>query len=102
MASNIFRDFRQVHIAVLLKDADHRHADRHQGRLRILGQGQLLDRAFKHQFREILRERLIHLLKDFAGDGMALRQLLPHTDGLAALAGKYKCTCHISGPILLT
>ena len=40
----------QDDLAFMLQDADDRHADRHQGGLRIFGQLQVFGRAVEHHF----------------------------------------------------
>ncbi len=73
-----------------------RQTDRHQSRLGVLGEGEVLDRAVEHQLRELLGERLVHLLEHLARRGEGLGQLGPHADRLAALSRKGEGEAHVA------
>ena len=77
-----------------LKRPNNRKAYRHQGRLRVLGKGQLGLGALPHQLREILSERCIDFRKDIARSGTGSGKRLAHADRLAALPGKNERNRH--------
>ena len=89
---------REVEAGLLLQDPDHRQADGHQGRLGVLGQPQVVLRAFEHEPAEVLGQRIVDLLKEVPGHRKGLRQPLSHPDGLAALAGKNESARHGKRP----
>ena len=74
--------------AFLLQHAQHRERVRHQRRLGVLGQDQLLARALEHQLRELLAEGVVHLLEQLARGGEGGGELAAHADRLASLAGE--------------
>ena len=57
-------------------------------------------RPVTHEDRELLLEGVIDLLKHFARRRKGLRELLAHTEGLTALAGKDKGKAHERGSAL--
>ena len=70
---------------------DHpQHGDRmrHQRRLGVLGEGELFGRALEHQPRQLLPQRVVDLLEHLARGGEGGREIAPHADRLAALAGE--------------
>ena len=68
-----------------------READRHQGRLGIGRQRQLVLRPLEHQRATGSGpSAVIDLVEHGAGRGKALGQVLAHADGLAALARKHE------------
>jgi len=67
---------------------------RHQGRLSVLGQGQLVFRAFAHQVEQLLVQRVVDLGEDLAGAGEGVRQCSAHANALAALSGEEKREGH--------
>ncbi len=77
--------------------AHHRQAHRHQRRLGVLGQGQLVARALAHQLEELLAQGVVDLLEHLAGGGEGVGQVGAHADGLAALAGKEEGEAHEAG-----
>ena len=56
MAGDEFSGGGQIEIAFAVKHAEHCHAHRHQSRLGIFGQNQLLFRAFEHEPGKVLFE----------------------------------------------
>ena len=85
---------RQTEFALLIQHADDRHADGHQGRLRVFGELQIVRRSFEHQTRQILTERVVGFLKNLFGFGEGGGQRLAHADGLASLARKEEGAVH--------
>jgi hypothetical protein len=77
MAGDMRGQRRQRLAAVLLQDPHDGHADRHQGRLGVLGQDQLGFGPFAHQFRQVLLQRLVDLLEDVAGGREGAGQVAP-------------------------
>ena len=73
---------------------DDSHADGHQGGLGVRGQRQCLFRAFEHDGRQLLAERLVDLFEDRARFGKSVGEIAAHADGLATLTGKQECSCH--------
>jgi hypothetical protein len=69
-------------------------ARRHECRLGVFGQRELALRAFEHESRELLLERLVHLLEDEAGGGEGGVELAAHADRLGTLSGKDERACH--------
>jgi hypothetical protein len=76
------------------KGADHGEAHRHQGRLSVLGEGELGLRTLPHEAEQGLAEDLVHLLEHLARRGEGLGQGRSHADDLAALARKNKGEAH--------
>ena len=72
-------------------------AGRHDRGLGVFGEGQIAFRAFPHQPRQLLRQRVIDFLEDFARRRERIGQGLAHADGLAALSGKNECASHCGG-----
>ena len=62
-----------VDTVLLAQHGEHRHADRHQRRLRVLGQRQLGFRTLRHQPRQVLAQRLVDLVEDPPGDRRTAR-----------------------------
>ena len=77
-----------------LQHADRREADRHQGRLGVGRQGQVLGRPLPHEGGELLGEGLVHLVENGPGLREGIGQGLAHADRLAALPGKNECARH--------
>ncbi len=75
-----------------------RQAHRHQRRLGVLGEGEVLDRTFLHQPEQSLIQRVVDFLEHLAGGREGLGQLGAHADSLAALAGKGEGEAHGSHP----
>ena len=71
-----------IEAAFTLQNPPDRMADRHQGRLRVFRQDEVLLRALEHQPGEVLTERLVDLLEHLPGGGEGLRQLPPHAKRL--------------------
>ena len=76
--------------ALGLQHPQHGERDGHQGGLRVLGEGQFLNRAFEHQFRKLLLQNLINFLENRARRGESSSQIAAHADCLAALSGENK------------
>ena len=73
-----------------LQHAHRRERHRHQRGLRVLGQRQLVGRAFPHRRRELLAERRVDLVEHRARRREGLGQGLAHADRLAALPRKHE------------
>ena len=76
--------------AVLGEHARRRHAHRHDGRLRVLGQAQIFFRPFETELRKREAERRIGLGKGLSGDGKSFGELAAHANGLRTLPRKEK------------
>ena len=74
--------------AVLGKHARRRHADRHDGRLRVLGQAQVFFRPFEAEPRKREAERRVGLGKGLSGNGKSFGELAAHANGLRTLPRK--------------
>ena len=72
--------------ALVLQHAQHGQADRHQGRLGVLGQGQIRLRPLEHEPAQALAQRIVDLLEDEARRAEGLGERTPHADGLGSLA----------------
>ncbi len=81
-----------------LQGADDSQAHAHQGRLGVLGEGQVFGGPFAHQLGEVLPQGLVHLLKSLARGGEGVGELQAHADGLAALARKGEGETHVYDP----
>ena len=64
---------------------------RHDRRLSILGQPQLVIWAVLHQPEQVLRQRLVDSLENVARGAARLRQRRAHADSLTPLARKKEC-----------
>ncbi len=84
----------QIEAALALEHAQHGEADRHQRRLGVLGQRELVLRPLEDHPGEVLAERLVDFGEDLAGAGMAFGEVAPHADGLRALSGKNQRASH--------
>ena len=84
----------EIKSRLLLQDTDYGERRRQHRRLGILGQGQIRLRPFPHQMRQLLRKRVVNLLKNFASGGECVSERLAHADGLTSLAGKNECAGH--------
>ena len=89
MAGDKLAMFTEFQAAIAPQHPHDGQAHGHQGGLGVFGQGQLFDRSFKHQPREVLIQRLVDLFKHRAGGWQGLGQDLPHAHGLAALTRKF-------------
>ena len=76
--------------AVLGEHARRRHAHRHDGRLRVLGQAQILFRPFETELRKRKAERRIGLGEGLSGYGKSFGKLAAHANGLRTLPRKEK------------
>ena len=85
----------EVEACFAFEHAQRGKRDRHQSRLRVLGQRQPVGGTVPHDRGELLAQRFIDLGEDIAGGGKIVRQGLAHADGLAALAGKNECNGHL-------
>ena len=88
MAGDEGRIALQVETRLGLEHADRGEADRHQRRLGIARQRQLVLRPSKMIAESFSPERLVDLLENRARRGKRIGQRLAHADGLAPLAGK--------------
>ena len=91
VAGDIAAQIFQRLAAVFFHDPQGRDGIGHDRRLRIFGQGQFFGRAFAHQLEQILLQRVIDFLENFAGGAAGLGKRLAHADRLAALSRKNKC-----------
>src|ERR1035438_9208563 len=64
-----------------------------QGRLRVLGELELLFGSFEAEAGEGQAERIVGLLKDPSRGGVRTGQSLAHPSELGSLAGEEKCGC---------
>ena len=94
MAGDIARGVADADLALLLQHGDHRHANRHQRGLGVLGQGEHIVRALEHELGQVLLQRLVDLAEDLARLGEGRGQFLAHADGLGALPRKHVCPAH--------
>ena len=85
---------RQIDAALLDQHPDGSQAHRHQCRLRVFGQHQLVLGSLEHQACQILLERLIDLFEHFAGDREGGGERLAHAGRMGALAGKNERAWH--------
>ena len=67
---------------------------RHQGRLRVLCQGQLVLLPFPDQRTQLFAKRLIDFFKHSFGFGIGIGKRLPHSDCLRTLSRKNECSAH--------
>ena len=74
--------------------AHRRERNRHQRRLRILGQRQLVGRPLPHDRGELFAERRVDLVEHRARGRESFGQRLAHADRLAALARKHEGCRH--------
>jgi hypothetical protein len=77
-----------------LEHPHHRDRHRHQRRLRVLGQRQLVGRPLPHGRGELFAERRIDLVEHRARGRKRLRQRLAHPHRLAALPRKHEGCRH--------
>ena len=84
-------DIGQLHAALLLQHAQHGHGQRHDRRLGVFGEHQLIRRAVFHEREQLLAERVVDFLEQFAGMGAGGGQVCAHADLLAALSGENEC-----------
>ncbi len=82
-----------------VEHAHRRHADRHQRRLGVLGQGQRLDRPLAHELEQSLAEGVVDLLEHLAGGGEGVGKFDAHADGLAALTREHEGETHGRKPL---
>src|SRR3546814_12234189 len=87
----------QRHTAFLCEHPQRRDRVRHDRRLGVFGEGQLVLRPLAHQLEETLAECLVDLLKHFAGVARSLGKRLAHADRLTALTRKDECA-HRASP----
>jgi hypothetical protein len=85
---------RDIEAALALQHAQRGEAHRHQRRLRVRGERQLVLGTCEHQPRQILPQRFVDLAEDIARRGESAGKLLSHADGLGALPGKDQCARH--------
>ena len=64
----------------------------HDCSLRIFGQHQLIVGAIAHDREQLLAQRIVHFLENFARGNAGQRQLDPHPNLLATLTRKHECT----------
>jgi len=80
--------------ALRFENSDHRKTRRHQCRLGVFGQGEVVVRPFEHQARQILRQSFVDFLKQPARRRKRSGEGTPHADHLRALTRKYECPLH--------
>ena len=94
MAGHETRPVRQRQSGVLERTQDGQ-ADRHQRRLGILGQRQILARPVEHQPGEPLRQRIVHFLENQTGHARRFGEVPAHANGLGPLPRKDEnAICH--------
>ena len=84
----------EIETGLGLQHPDRRQAHRHQGRLGVGRQGQLLGGPFPHEGGELLGESLIHLVEHGLGLRKGIGKGLAHSDRLASLARENECALH--------
>src|SRR5579875_650511 len=94
MSCDITEVAAKLETALRLDDAQRRHADGQQRRLGIFGQRQIAFRAFKHQARQMLRQRVVDLLEEIARIGKGLGEAFAHAHRLRPLTRKYESAFH--------
>ena len=88
----------KINPAVLGQHPNHRQADGHDRRLRVLGQDQFVIRALEHQLRQVLAEGFVYFLENLPGRRECPGDLLAHADDLGRLAGKNERARHALNP----
>ena len=81
----------EFHAAFLRQRSEYRHRMRHDRRLRIFREPQILVRPVAHQAEEVLSERFVNLGKDVVRGSAGLGQSGAHAHRLAALSRKKEC-----------
>ena len=85
-----------------LRAPERRETNRHQRRLGVGRQGQVLDRALpKMMVESFCAERVIDFVEHRFGLGKSIGESPAHADRLAALTGKYECALHDGRPVQL-
>jgi len=64
---------------------------RHNRRLGIFGELEIVLRSLAHQLEQVLAKRLVNLAERVSSGLARIGQRCPHADRLAALTGKKKC-----------
>ena len=72
----------------------HRQARRHQRRLGVLGEVEVMLGAFEHQPAQALAQGVIDLGEHIAGGRVGLGEFAAHADGLGALSGEEESLVH--------
>ena len=90
MSRHVIRQVGERSAAFRLDHPDHRDADRHQRRLSVAGQDQLILRPLEHQPRQRLAERAVDRRENLARLGETIGQVTSHADALTALPRTYK------------
>ena len=98
MAGDELRVALEIDAGLRFEHAHRRERNRHQRRLRVLGEGELVGRPVPHGRGELFAERRVDLVEHRPRRRKSFRQRLAHADRLAALARKYKGCRHC--PIL--
>ena len=91
VAGDEVRRLGKIDAAFLRQRSEYRHRMRHDRRLRIFREPQVLVRPVAHQAEEVLSERFVDLVEDVARGAAGLGQSGAHADGLAALSRKKEC-----------
>src|SRR6266508_3110501 len=94
MTGHELRVARETDARLGFQHSHRRERDRHQCRLRVLGERQRLGRPFPDDLGELLAERRIHLLEDLPRRRKGVGQRLAHADRLAALPREYESDRH--------
>ena len=80
-----------VGVEVVLHCAHGRHADGHDGWLRVYGLAEIVVGAFEHEFGEGAVEGSVDFVEDVAGRLGVVVEISPHADGLGALPREHEC-----------
>ena len=80
------RDLGRDALSAQKLGGDDRH--REDGRLRMLGQLQLIGRALEAELADGVAQRLIRLGKSLLCEIIGIEEILPHTDNLRPLPGE--------------
>ncbi len=94
MAGHEVRLFLEREPALVLEHPRRGDAYRHQRRLGVLGERQLVLRPLEHEPGQVLGKRFVDFLVDLPCLGVGLGQRLAHADRLRSLARKYECGAH--------
>ena len=88
MARDEVRLVGQRDAAFLFEHAQHRDGIRHDRRLGVFRQGQLILGAFRHHLEKVLAQSVVDFLEDLAGHRAGRGEFGTHADFLASLSRK--------------
>ena len=94
MAGDELRVAFEIETGFGFQHAHRRERNRHQCRLRILGERERIGWALEHDGGKLGAKRFIDLVEHLPGRRKIRRQRLAHADRLAALARKHECDRH--------